>query len=329
MNRPAIGLLLAALCWPAAGLAADPPSAEQVRRAAASFDEGSRAYRSEQFELAASAFEAADQAVPTYKALRMAIRARREAGQAARASTLASLALERHPDDEKTVAFANWVIADNEAALHRVTIRCATACVVAIGTRAVPGVPRERITVWLDPGVVELGISFEGAGAISESVTATAGGRSTVKLERPEPTVAPLPAPDPQPTPDLPKPEGPSGLDQLAERSAVHSPAVFFTGLLITAGLGGTTIWSGVDTVNNPGADAVRVACAGQGTDCPAYQDGRDKQLRTNVLIGATAGAAALTAVFGLFVTDWGAGDEQIGLAVDGDGSWLYGSFRF
>ena len=70
-------------------------------------------------------------------------------------------------------------------------------------------------------------------------------------------------------------------------------------------------------------------ACAGQGTDCPEYQEGLDKQLRTNILIGATAGAAVITAVFGIFVSDWGSDDEQVGWAVSNDGSLLYGSFRF
>ena len=104
---------------------------------------------------------------------------------------------------------------------------------------------------------------------------------------------------------------------------------MFVTGLLVSAGLGGTTIWSGVDTTNNPGAEVVRDVCVGQGSECPEYQDGRDKQLRTNILIGATAGAAAMTAVIGIFVTDWGADEEQVGMAVSDDGSLLYGSFRF
>jgi len=32
--------------------------------------------------------------------------------------------------------------------------------------------------------------------------------------------------------------------------------------------------------------------------------------MRTNVLIGATAGTAVLTAVWGIFVTDWGGSDD-------------------
>ncbi|HVY49826.1 MAG TPA: hypothetical protein VHB21_28220, partial [Minicystis sp.] len=58
------------------------------------------------------------------------------------------------------------------------------------------------------------------------------------------------------------------------------------------------------DTIQNPGTDAVKAACAGKGPSCPLYQDGLAKQTRTNVLLGATAGAAAVTVVLAIF-TRW------------------------
>ena len=79
---------------------------------------------------------------------------------------------------------------------------------------------------------------------------------------------------------------------------------VFIGGVVVTAVLGGVTIWSGVDTVSHPGADAVRVACAGKGETCPEYEAGRAHQLRTNVLLGATVGVAVVTGVLGIF-TKW------------------------
>ena len=82
-------------------------------------------------------------------------------------------------------------------------------------------------------------------------------------------------------------------------------PIVFFVGAGLTVAAGGLTIWSGIDTVNNPGADAVRKQCAGQDASCPASRDGRSAQLRTNVLIGATAGLGVLSGVAGLFFTEW------------------------
>jgi hypothetical protein len=49
----------------------------------------------------------------------------------------------------------------------------------------------------------------------------------------------------------------------------------------------------------------VRAACAGQPTSCAPYQKGLDKERRTNVLFGATAGAAVVTGVVAVFFTDW------------------------
>jgi hypothetical protein len=71
---------------------------------------------------------------------------------------------------------------------------------------------------------------------------------------------------------------------------------------------GGVTIWSGIDTVNNPGADAVKQGCVGQDESCALYQEGIGKQNRTNILIGVTAGLAAVTVVIGAFATNWGGG---------------------
>jgi hypothetical protein len=76
-------------------------------------------------------------------------------------------------------------------------------------------------------------------------------------------------------------------------------------GVGLTAVAGGLTIASGIDTLHNPGEDAVRRECAGQTESCPAYQKGRDAQLRTNVLIGVTAGVGVVTGVIGLFLTQW------------------------
>jgi hypothetical protein len=69
-------------------------------------------------------------------------------------------------------------------------------------------------------------------------------------------------------------------------------------------GLGATMIWSAVDTQNNPGADAVKKACAGQGDSCALYQEALSKQRRTNILIGAAAGTGAVTVVLAIF-TRW------------------------
>lgn len=285
----------------------DAPDAEAIRRASKEFDAGRRAYQDEQWELAASHFEAADEAVPSERALRMAMRSRQKAGQTARAATLAAAALGRY-DDPKTTDLAQELV-DGATGLHRIDVTCAVPCVLAVGTRAVPGAAKEAWTVFVDPGDVKVSASFEGdRGSVVEQVAAAAGGTSSFDL-KPEAETAPEPVaePEPEPEPVLP---GEPAVDEDAEGGGAVPQAVFWVGLVATAGLGGVTIWSGVDTMQDPGEDVVRTECRGLGTDCAAYQRGLEKQLRTNVLIGVTAGLGVVTGVVAAF-TDWGGGEEE------------------
>ncbi|MEO7112584.1 MAG: hypothetical protein ABI183_19215, partial [Polyangiaceae bacterium] len=80
---------------------------------------------------------------------------------------------------------------------------------------------------------------------------------------------------------------------------------IFFIGAGLTVAAGALTIVSGIDTMNSPGSAAVQKDCVGQGESCQEYQDGRSKQLRTNILLGAAIGLGALTIVDGLFFTQW------------------------
>ncbi|MBI4705994.1 MAG: hypothetical protein HY744_33290 [Deltaproteobacteria bacterium] len=313
---------------------AQPPDPAALRRAEQDFEAGARAYRAKQFELAASQFEAAHTAAPSAQALRMAIRARDEAGQPARAATLAAFAAESYPDDAKTAELAQAVLDRLGPALHRIEIECVTACVLAVGSLAVLGPPATKRTLYLSPGEVPVAASFaaEGRGA-REIVQASAGGASTLRLApvaepepepKPAPEAKPEPAPPPAPPPEppapklVPKPEPAPPKPALLPPPAADvapgeglSPVAFFVGLGATGVLGALTVWSGIDTINSPGQDAVRESCRGQGATCPEYQEGLANQTRTNVLIGATAGAAALTAALGLLFTDWSATQDS------------------
>jgi hypothetical protein len=95
----------------------------------------------------------------------------------------------------------------------------------------------------------------------------------------------------------------------LTEQPAANKPfgpAVFITLLSLTAVSGGILVWSGIDTINNPGVNAVRQACFPTNQpNCQAlYQQGLDNQTRTNVLIGVTGGLGLLTFV-SVFFTQW------------------------
>jgi len=67
---------------------AAPPDADRLKAAAEEFDSGRRAFKNKDFENSAVYFESADRDAPSPEALQSAIRARKEAGHTARASTL-------------------------------------------------------------------------------------------------------------------------------------------------------------------------------------------------------------------------------------------------
>ncbi len=298
----ALALAVSLACASAAYAGPDP---SKLRAAADSFEAGAKSYKDGKHEEAAAHFEAADAAVPSSKALRFAIRARAEAGQASRAATLAALALDRYPEDAETKKLATETIEKLGSGLHRAEVSCASPCLLAAGTRIVHGEATTRWVVYLDPGSQSLGASFGKVAAPEQSIDATAGGSSEVRFAPKKKKADPEPPPAGgggmpvgTDTPDD-QPEGPPKDDDWR----IH-PAPFVVGIIATAGLGGTTIWSGIDTMNNPGADAVREECRGQGEDCELYQEGQSKELRTNALIGATAGVAAVTLVLAI-VTDW------------------------
>ena len=61
--------------------------------------------------------------------------------------------------------------------------------------------------------------------------------------------------------------------------------------------------------------EVVHEVCANQGTECPEYQESLDRQLRTNALIGVTAGVGVLTAIVGIFLTSWSADETPASAA--------------
>jgi len=132
-------------------------------------------------------------------------------------------------------------------------------------------------------------------------ITAKPGDRIEWKLD--EPTEA---TPTPPPPVVVPPPQQPPKEQPVQPASTKPlGPLVFFIGAGLTVVAGAATIVSGIDTENSPGADAVRTQCAGQGESCQAYQDGRSKQLRTNILLGTTIGLGVVTGVVGVFFTQW------------------------
>lgn len=277
------------------------PTPAQVRTAAEAFDRGREAYKTEDYVEAAEQFESADANAPSAAALELAIRARDKAGQLDRAATLAALALTRHPDDPNIQKIAPPIVERARAELFALDLKCDEACDVTVAGKIAPGRRATDRTVFLISGTYAVRAGWSGDRSLSKSVEAIKGEAGTVEFRAPEVVVAPPPVVAPVVTQPKPAEE-----DQ-QEKSGKLPPTVFWVGAGLTAVLGGVTVWSGVDTKNNPGADRVREACNSGSSECDSlYHQGLDKQHRTNVLLGVTGGVGIATAVLGAFFTDWG-----------------------
>ena len=101
---------------------------------------------------------------------------------------------------------------------------------------------------------------------------------------------------------------------------------VTISALVLTAGLGGVLIWSGIDTLD--GVSNYEMSPTAEG-----LADGRSREERTNWLIAGTSVAGAATFLLMLF-TDWEVGEAsdsstQVSVGIQGDGlqMGLRGSF--
>jgi hypothetical protein len=289
--------------------AAAEPTPAQVRAAAEAFDRGREAYKAEEYVEAAEQFEKADNSAPSSAAIELAIRARDKAGEMDRAATLLALALKRHPHDANLIKLGSDLDRRVRGELFQLNANCDTPCDLTVGGKIVHGPPDTQRTLFVVPGALTVRAGWSdnrseakqiqaekgGSGELTFITPTTPAGANMAK-ERTDP-VAP-PVADPAATRD----EG------ALKKSSGWPPTIFFVGAGLTAVVGGITVWSGIDTVNNPGADKVEEECRGQGESCALYQEGLSKQRRTNVLIGVTAGLGVATLVVGLFATDWSGG---------------------
>ena len=303
----ALGLLAALLAGSVAGPvraqdSAPEPTPAQVRVAAEAFDLGRQSYKDGRYAEAAEQFERADSNAPSSTALELAIRSRDKAGDLDRAGTLAALALALYPDDENLAKIAPDVIARAGASMFELSVTCMQPCELADGQQVVHGSAARQRTLFLSPGTHALRAGFGEGKTESKSVDAVAGGNASLDFATAqplpeEPVAAPPPEPQEEPPPEEAAPP---------PKSKGWSPTIVWVGAGATAVAGGVAIWSGIDTVNNPGADKVKAECKKGDTECALYKEGRSKQTRTNALIGVTGGLALATGLIAAFVVDWG-----------------------
>jgi len=278
------------------------PTAADLRIAAERFDEGRAAFKVGAFVEAAEHFEAADARAPSPSALGLAMRSRAQAGQTSRAATLGEVVLIRHPDDIDLAEKARAIIEAATAETGRVTVDCEPACDLVVDDKLIYGKTTEHWVIYLDPGQHVVAANWLKDRVAREQLTTVAGESRALGLKLPaEPASTNS---EPPKVAEI-KPQPISVPVEPTTRSRKLSPVYFWVGVGTTAALGAVSLWSGIDTLNNPGRDAVRASCVGQGESCSLYQDGQKKELRTNVLLGTTVVVAIATAVTGIFYTNF------------------------
>lgn|GEM_PF-263474 len=304
-----IAALIAPLMASPSALAV-PSTPSQIRAAAEAFDRGREAYRNEQWVQAAEHFEQADAQVASPTALEYAMRARERAAQLDRAATLAALSAQRYPNDTSSLGkLSEGVLARARAELFQLTVRCSEACDLVLSGKLVGGAPALSRVLFLMPGEHVIQAGFGEHRAASQSITATAAGAAEVELAAPAAAVAP-------PVPGATKPLNSPTADSRSD-VAVLPPVVFWVGTGLTVIATGFTVWSGIDTINNPGKDKIRADCQEGNLSCPTYQNALSNQRRTNWLIAASAGLGVTTGLIGLVFTDWKARKSEQGVPKD------------
>ncbi len=275
--------------------------AEERDRAAAQFDAGVAHFERGEFEPAARAFMAADDAVPNVEVLMNALASARKGGAHLISASVAERILARAGATEEQRAEAGRAKA--EAARHLASLRASCRpmpCEVTLDGEALTGLDRLVL-----PGLrtfravrpsgeskVEA-LRLDAGTAYDVAIDLDEGGRSSVSAEGESQTVSEAP------------PVSAGGL----------SPSWVFGGVAVTGVLVLATTWSGVDTLRSKGALSER----------PTREDVDDVEgriRRTDLLMGVTVLAGTVTAVVAWQGTNWD-GAARPGVAWTGEAGFL------
>ncbi len=276
------------------------PNAEDVKQAAAAFDKGRDSYRLENYGEAAEQFEAADGFAHSAAALRLAMLARKAAGQMDRAATHAALGLELYPDDATLAKEAQALLDEQASQLGKLSVSCDESCDLLLDNKIVHGQSATNRTLYVMPGSHTLRAAWSQNRNRSEKVKLEAGGTaSAIFVAPPVPTT---PVAEPEATPGDTSPEA-------EEKKGGWSPAVFWTGAGVTVAGAAASTFLGIRAINEPGRQAVIDGCSS--TDCDLYRQGVQNQTIATVAIGATAAVGVFTIITGIWFTDWSGDDSS------------------
>lgn len=302
---PLPSIFLATFLLSASCLADDAPTAQDIKRAARAYDQGRERFREEQYVEAAEKFESADSYAPSAAALRLAIFARKEAGQLDRALTHAALALELYPDNPELIGEAQTVIDEDGANFGKIDVSCDEPCELLLNNRIVHGRASSGRTIFVQPGTAEIRASWSEGRTQSETVAVDAGGYEQVSFYSPE-----IPTEVEPSTLGTDEPMNEIDVSADEAKKGGWPPGIFYTGLGLTVVGATTTAILGVRANNNPGPNAVRDNCVKDDVDCPEYLEGRRNQSAANAALGVTAALGVFTIVSAI-MTDWGKKKEK------------------
>jgi len=283
-SRLLAALLVSAVLGFAPGVQAAANETDKL--AARTFSEGQAAFKAGDFRLAAERFEAAWRLKPHHSPLWNAARSWEAAGEPARAANLYDRFLRDAPPGSKDRNRATTFLKQAGEKLGRLLLHAEGLTDLRVDKK-----PVEEGTIYVDPGehLVE---AHAGEATVSENARLVAGSTVSVFLKPPPPAAPPPPPPqvtekpaDATPT-TSPRPALVTRAPE-PERGVTHI-VVPVVSAALALGAGGVTLWSGLDTLAQRDRFKTNPSQANLDT-------GRSMQLRTNVLIGVSAGLAALT----------------------------------
>ena len=285
-----------ALVGLAIALVAPDALADDVAGAANAFSKAQKAELSGDPATAAELFELADSLAPSPEALRSAIRARKAAGQLGSAALDAEALHDRYPNDARSKELADATLALAKQSLARFEITCKPGtCGLIVDGSAATSEPKLKHVLYFEPGKHDVIATFGKNRTPPKAAEGAAGEQGTLVFDAPK--VEPRKASELDETGAVVAGgDGAIGADSGVKPSKGLPPWIFVTGAVVTVGLGAVTVWSGMDVL--------KAHDNYDGTSRDQYDEGVEKERRTNILIGATAVAGVATGVIAIF-TQW------------------------
>ncbi len=282
-----------------------PPSPETREKAAALFGRGTALYRIGDFAHAAPLFEEANRLAPHPNILWNAARARDGAGDYAMAANEYDQYLRDSSETEPDRKDATKALARLSRKLGRLSIDVPQGATVLLDKE-----PIASLQPYVLPGSHSVVASL-GDRTDSQNVTIEIGGSRNLALlglSSTPPLVAAAPSL--------------ATSETVVEKSEARgmSPWVFVGAATLTAAAAGFAIGFGVDTLHARSEFDKAPTTA-------RFEEGRDKQVHTNIAIGISAGLGAITAITGIWLVDWKGRSPRVGVALSPSFTGVQGTF--